>query len=166
MNKPSTLTSANEFTGRHMAVILTTFFAVVVLVNLSMAVLAKRSWTGLVVPNSYVASQQFNDVTAKLEASAALNIRSRLSVSNGKIQLSLDSASGSALEVREAVISLSKASSSGDRQNLLLTCDQQGLCTAAAKLEKGLWIGEVSAQVPGKGDWTKPVELWIDEVSP
>ena len=36
------------------------FFGVIIAVNVVMATLASTSWTGLVVENSYVASQEFN----------------------------------------------------------------------------------------------------------
>ncbi|MBE0580463.1 FixH family protein [Devosia sp.] len=52
-------TEPREFTGRHMALITVTFFGVIIGVNLLMAVAASRTWTGLVVENSYVASQEF-----------------------------------------------------------------------------------------------------------
>ena len=47
-------------TGRHIAAILVGFFVVVIAVNLLMARLATSTFTGVVVENSYVASQQFN----------------------------------------------------------------------------------------------------------
>lgn len=49
-----------EFTGRHMAVVMLAFFGVIIAVNLGMATLAIRSWTGLLVKNAYVESQNFN----------------------------------------------------------------------------------------------------------
>lgn len=48
------------FTGRHMAAALVGFFAVVIAVNLVMATQAIRTFGGVVVANSYVASQRFN----------------------------------------------------------------------------------------------------------
>jgi nitrogen fixation protein FixH len=48
------------FTGRHMAACMAGFFAVVIAVNLAMATLASATFGGVVVPNSYVASQKFN----------------------------------------------------------------------------------------------------------
>ncbi|MER8389332.1 FixH family protein [Mesorhizobium sp. M1380] len=36
------------------------FFATIIIVELTMAVLASRSWTGFVVKNSYVESQEFD----------------------------------------------------------------------------------------------------------
>ncbi|MFC3175391.1 FixH family protein [Novosphingobium bradum] len=48
------------FTGRHMALIMVAFFGVVIAVNVTMARLATSTFTGVVVENSYVASQHFN----------------------------------------------------------------------------------------------------------
>ena len=49
-----------QFTGRHMLAILIAFFGTVIAVNMVMAVLATRTFGGLVVENSYVATRQFN----------------------------------------------------------------------------------------------------------
>lgn len=49
-----------RFTGWHMTGLLVAFFAVVIAVNMLMATLAVRSFGGVVVDNSYVASQKFN----------------------------------------------------------------------------------------------------------
>ena len=50
----------NEFTGKHMAVIIVSGFGIIIAVNLYMATLAVRGFGGVVVENSYVASQEFN----------------------------------------------------------------------------------------------------------
>ena len=50
----------SHFSGRHMAAILIAFFGVVVAVNLTMATFATRTFGGVVVENSYVASQKYN----------------------------------------------------------------------------------------------------------
>lgn len=49
------------FTGRHMAIILVTFFGIVIAVNLVMARFALSTFGGKVVENSYVASQHYNE---------------------------------------------------------------------------------------------------------
>ena len=61
-----------EFTGRHMVLITVAFFGVILGVNVLMAVVASRTWTGLVVQNSYVASQEFQQKAdaARLQAEA------------------------------------------------------------------------------------------------
>lgn len=60
-----------NFTGKHMFLILFAGFGVVMAVNFGMAALASRSFSGVVVENSYVASQEFNqwlDAAEKQEA--------------------------------------------------------------------------------------------------
>ena len=49
-----------RFTGWHMTAILVGFFTIVIAVNILMATFAVRSFGGVVVENSYVASQHFN----------------------------------------------------------------------------------------------------------
>lgn len=51
---------ARELTGRHVLVITLAAFGVIIGVNMVMAFLAVGSFPGLEVPNSYVASQQFD----------------------------------------------------------------------------------------------------------
>ena len=57
--------TARPFTGRKMTVIMVAFFGVVVAVNLLMATFATRTFGGVVVQNSYVASQKYNLWLAK-----------------------------------------------------------------------------------------------------
>lgn len=62
----------STFTGRHMAAIMIGFFAVVVAVNLGMARVAGSTFGGVVVENSYVASQNYNRWLAEAAAEKAL----------------------------------------------------------------------------------------------
>ena len=61
-----------SFTGRHMAMIMVAFFGVVIAVNITMATLARQTFGGTVVDNSYVASQQYNGWLAAARAQDAL----------------------------------------------------------------------------------------------
>jgi len=61
-----------EFTGRHMALVLVIGFGIVAAVNFFMASLAVGGFHGVVVENSYVASQKFNSWLAEAENSRAL----------------------------------------------------------------------------------------------
>jgi len=72
-----------EFTGRHMLLVLIGFFGTVIAVNVLMAWYATHTWSGLVVPNSYVASQHYNEVLAAAEAQAARGWTSTLNVRGG-----------------------------------------------------------------------------------
>lgn len=61
-----------KFTGRHMAIIMVAGFGIVIAVNLVMAAYAIGGFHGVVVENSYVASQQFNGWLADAEKARAL----------------------------------------------------------------------------------------------
>lgn len=52
--------TTGPFTGKHFAAIMVLFFGVVITVNLVMARAASATFGGVVVENSYVASQHFN----------------------------------------------------------------------------------------------------------
>ena len=60
------------FTGRHMAAVLVLAFSVIVGVNVAMAMLASSTFGGVVVENSYVASQHFNRWLDEAEKEKAL----------------------------------------------------------------------------------------------
>ena len=61
-----------EFTGKHAAAIIVTGFAIIIAVNLFMATLAVRGFGGVIVENSYVAGQEFNDWLDAAEEQKAL----------------------------------------------------------------------------------------------
>jgi len=60
------------FTGRHLAIIMVAGFGIVVAVNFTMASFATNGFHGVVVENSYVASQDFNDWLEEAERAKAL----------------------------------------------------------------------------------------------
>jgi len=60
------------FTGRHAAIILVAFFGTVAAVNFTMARFATSTFGGIVVENSYVASQEYNRWLADADAQRAL----------------------------------------------------------------------------------------------
>jgi len=64
--------AARPFTGRKMAAIMVAFFAVVIIVNVYMAREASSTFGGVVVENSYVASQQYNRWLDEASAENAL----------------------------------------------------------------------------------------------
>lgn len=64
--------TTGPFTGKHFTAIIVAFFAVVVSVNVYMARAASSTFGGVVVENSYVASQEFNTWLAQAEKEKAL----------------------------------------------------------------------------------------------
>lgn len=76
------------FTGRHMAAILVAGFGVVIAVNLFMARLAVTTFGGVVVENSYVASQEFNTWLDAADKAKALGWEPRATrASDGRVTI-------------------------------------------------------------------------------
>jgi nitrogen fixation protein FixH len=87
-----------RFTGWHMTGILVAFFAVVIAVNMLMATLAVRSFGGVVVDNSYVASQKFNGWLKAARAQEAQGWRETIAIdAQRRVQVSLADAAGGPL---------------------------------------------------------------------
>ncbi|OHV64207.1 cytochrome oxidase [Mesorhizobium sp. LCM 4577] len=140
-----------EFTGRHMLIVIVSFFAVVIGVNVTMATLARKSWTGLVVENTYVASQQFNEEARKGRAQAALGWKGKLTIASGEVRYSVADAEGKpvplhgvrvlfrhpAYEAEDKAVTLA-ASSSGSPGNT-------GEFIARHTPKDGVWIVEIDA---------------------
>jgi nitrogen fixation protein FixH len=91
------------FTGRHMAAILVAFFAVVIGVNFTMAAYASSTFGGIVVENSYVASQHFNRWLDEAAAEQALGWKARAErLPDGKVAVELAGAPAGATLVADA----------------------------------------------------------------
>ena len=99
MNPATELRRApRPFTGRHMALVMTSFFGVVIAVNLLLANLAVSTFSGTVVANSYVASQEFNGWLGAARADKALGWHMALGrTAGGAVRFTLTDASGRAL---------------------------------------------------------------------
>ncbi len=82
------------FTGRKMLIWMLAFFGVVIAANLIMMAFALRTHTGTVVPNSYVASQDFNARIADDQAQRSLGWRIDFAFADGAIRLSFDDRDG------------------------------------------------------------------------
>ena len=84
------------FTGWHAAMILCAFFGTVVAVNFTMAAYARSTFGGIVVENSYVASQQFNRWLDEAKQSAELGWKATPTrLSNGRLSVVLEGAPAS-----------------------------------------------------------------------
>lgn len=83
-----------RFTGWHMLAIMVAFFGTVIAVNVLMARLALSTFSGEVVENSYVASQQFNGWLAEARAERLLGWHTTIAQRGNRLTLALSDASG------------------------------------------------------------------------
>lgn len=152
--------SAGLFTGRHMAMVLAAFFGVIFAANFTMVYFAKKSWTGLVVQNSYVASQQFNETTANLEK-AAKDIITTFNYADGKLVVALTDPQGQAVAATGLAVTLGRPSNEGQDQTVPLIAQGNGVFTAPLSLAKGQWTGRITADITGHEGWQHPLRIMV-----
>jgi len=141
--------SAEEkpFTGKHMLACMLGFFGVIVAVNIAMASLASFSWTGLVVKNSYVASQKFNDHLKAGREQAALGWRSDLSYADGTIRFELTDQTGIPIHADSVSVQIGRPATETSDEVISLEHKENGRFVAPQTLAAGQWDLRATAQV-------------------
>lgn len=135
-----------EFTGWHMLAIMVAFFSVIIAVNLTMAFFAQSSWTGFVVENTYVASQQFNQKAAEGRAQAALGWNPELTMADGEIQYRLVDGNGNAVTASQVIANFRRPVSDLEDQDVVLVLQSDGSFSAPVDLGDGVWIVEIHTE--------------------
>lgn len=136
----------NGFTGWHMATIMIAFFGVIIAVNVTMATFARTSWTGLVVKNSYVASQQFNAKMAQTRAQAELGWESALAVRDDIVRYVLRDANGRAVPTESVKATFRRPVDDRQDHEVSLSRDASDGFSSAHHLADGTWLVEVEAE--------------------
>lgn len=140
------------FTGRHMLMIMIAFFAVIIAVNVTMATVAGTSWTGFVVRNSYVASQEFNGRVAAARAQAGLGWSATLLVEQGEARLTIVDREGRAVPIRAASLALRNPAS--DRKDSTVQLEWIGEeFRGPVDIADGQWVVEIQAAMADGGVW-------------
>ncbi len=134
-----------QFTGWHMMAVMVLFFGTIISVNFVMAWNASRSWSGLVVENTYIASQQFNGKVAETRAFKASGITGRLTAGPGAIRY-IVTRNGEPAKQIDRVVAVFKRPVE-EHEDLRIELDRQGegAFLAAEKLKSGQWIADVTA---------------------
>lgn len=138
------------FTGWHMLASMVAFFGTIIAVNFTMAYLATSTWSGLVVKNTYVASQEFNGKTEAIRQMLATGIAGELSVKRDGVRYRL-TLPGEVPVVADSVLAHFKRPV-GEHQDFeqMLTPAGDGVYLATRDVLAGNWIVEIRAQKDGK----------------
>jgi nitrogen fixation protein FixH len=139
-----------EFTGKHMLFTMVAFFGVIITVNLIMARFAITTWSGLVVPNPYVASQQFNAKAAESRAIDALGYRVKLIPNVDGLEIDFVDAAGNPAEADTMIAELRRPVGEHSDRHMVLTRDADGVYRGAGELAEGEWIATVVATRDGQ----------------
>lgn len=136
-----------QFTGRHMLAIMIVFFGVIIAVNITLAVFASRSWTGLVVENTYVASQRFNQKMAETRAQAALGLSSLLTFESGRLRYRVNDRDGNGVNLNAVTAKVMHPVDDREDQILVLHREGDGSYLASVAIPDGVWLAEIEADV-------------------
>lgn len=147
------LQQPRQFTGRHMLAIMVAFFGTIIAVNLVMATFANTSWTGLVVQNTYVASQQFNERVAEARAQQSLGWKGALAIKAGEIRYSLVDASGAPVPAESVTVSFRRPSYEAEDWQVKLARAADGAYVAPAAVRDGIWIVNTEAVIPDRAPY-------------
>ena len=144
-----------EFTGRDMLLVLIVGFGIVVAVNFYMAGQASKSFSGVVVQNSYQASQKFNEWLDEAERGQELGWKANLTRSDdGYLDIETSGVPSGALieaELRRPV---------GERQSIVLSFSQldESRFRSDLGLEEGRWIARIRIS-GGDDSWAFESEI-------
>lgn len=152
-----------HFTGWHMLGVISLFFGTIISVNLVLAFNAATTWTGLVVKNTYVESQNFNARLDQLAAQSTLGWTAALERTR----------TGLAVQIRNDVGTLAKeidlkeidligflGRPVHEGADVILSFAAKGdQFVAETELEPGLWRVQLVARHAGDEIWTKTVRF-------
>lgn len=136
---------ARPFTGGHMLAVMVAFFGVVISVNVLLAVVANTSWTGLVVENSYVASQEYNAKLAATRAQAALGWHGSLALTRDEVRYALTDGQGKPVRMDAVSVAFRRPVDDREDHAVKLKSVEPGVFAAPHALRDGAWIVEVDA---------------------
>nr|WP_187973040.1 FixH family protein [Aquibium microcysteis] len=137
--------SSGEFTGRHMLLVMLAFFGVIIAVNVTMATLANTSWSGLIVKNSYVASQHFNAQARAARAQTALGWTGTMGYADGTFRYTLADAGGAPVRLDASQAFFRRPVDDRHDETIPMEPAGRGTVSGAVDLKDGIWIVEIAA---------------------
>ena len=148
---------ARELTGRKVFAITASAFAVIIAVNIVLAVQAVRTFPGLEVPNSYVASQTFD---SDLAAQRALGWKLTHGYEGGVLRLSFRDAKGQPVEVQSLQTTLGRTTEAADDLSPGFRFDGSDY-TAAVPLRPGKWMILLEAHAKDGTRFHQRLDLFV-----
>ncbi|MEM1378594.1 MAG: FixH family protein [Pseudomonadota bacterium] len=148
-----------KFTGTHMLLIMCSFFGVIISVNMFMAYNATQSWTGLVVKNSYVASQNFNEVTATKKAQLAMGWKAIPTYEDGVFTIEAQDKSKAALSNAIVTAMVGRPAFEDLDHIVHLTETAPGVYVGQTDLASGVWHADVTITGAAGEIWTRKLRF-------
>jgi nitrogen fixation protein FixH len=146
-------------TGRKVLIIAVSAFGVVIAANMALLFSATGSFPGLVVKNSYVASQGWDARTA---AQRALGWEAAVAYGDGAVRVRLSDAEGRAVEGVALEATIGRPATDAHDRTLALR-PVGGLYEAPIALEPGLWRVSLATTGAGAPDYEAAADLVVRE---
>ena len=146
-----------EFTGLHAAIVFVGAFAVIIGVNLVLALQAIKTFPGLEVRNSYVASQEFD---VRRSAQMALGWSVRADARDGLVFLSVTDKDGAPIELAQLDATLGRATHVRDDIQPEFVFDGKAY-VAPVELGKGNWNIRMVARAANGTEFRQRVILHV-----
>ena len=143
-----------ELTGWHFLGMMVSFFGVIVIVNMVFVTRALNAFSGLVVKNSYVASQHYNEKIAQSEKQKKLGWNLDLLVNNQGVDFVLKDKISMPIEKKLVTVQLRMARNEAYDMSLLLKEISPG--HYVAKFDK---IFDNGKNVPPNGAWLVTLDI-------
>lgn len=156
------MTNNRQFKGYHLAIIMLCFFGVIMTVNFSMAYIATSHWTGLVVKNSYVASQLFNDELKAAKRQKELGWSSHFTYRLGNLTVGMKNAKGAPLHATSVKAKIGRPAFEALDHQVEFSSFSKGLFQVENHLEPGLWHVVLSADIDG-APYRRDIRLYVGE---
>ncbi|GHF41326.1 FixH family protein [Seohaeicola zhoushanensis] len=151
--------SERQLTGRHVAAIFVGAFGVIIAVNIALAVSAVKTFPGLEVKNSYVASQEFN---TRLHEQLALGWTVRADERDGEIFLAITDREGKPVQVASLDAVVGRATHVRDDVTPDFAFDGTRY-VAPLELGPGNWNVRMDARALDGTEFTQRVILHVKE---
>ncbi len=146
-----------QFTGKHALAIFVAAFAVIISVNILLAYNAVRTFPGLVVKNSYVASQEFN---SRLQEQQALGWITNVEAKGGLVIIRIADQQGNPIRVDDLQVVIGRPTHVRDDFAPEFTYD--GLAyVAVAELDPGNWNVRVAAKDQSGSAFSQSIGLYV-----
>jgi nitrogen fixation protein FixH len=152
-----------EFTGKHMLLLTLGFFGVILAVNIGMATVAMTSWTGLVVNNSYVASQEFEAKRLAHDGQLAAGWHASFSYTPGAVTLVVVDGTGEPVNLGPVTLTVNRPVGGHDDQTLALEQSADGRYLASLELKRGVWEVVVTAPSTPEGSFELHRRFAVEE---
>lgn len=145
-----------RMTGRKALAIFVGAFGLIISVNLFLAYSAVRTFPGLEVQNSYVASQGFNEALAR---QLALGWDVQVELAEGQLKVHFTDQQGAPVEVAAMRATLGRATHTRDDTTPDFSY-AQGTFSAPVALEPGNWNLRLVALAPDGTEFRQRISFW------